>query len=238
MLLATLFSYNLAVTGGLVNFAIGIGIALHALALWLEIDTKHVIARLLIFNSFGVVLFFCHVASYALFVFTVGLIEATPKADDTVLTWLRRCLTTPLFFGFAAFLWLLTERIDDRVIYAPPFKLLRYMAAFWSGNARSDLIAVAGFLVVASLGLFRRKMRISRTMALPLAGLAGALLLLPSSWAAGALIDARLNVFIALVGAASLSWRAVAVDFACDFGCRREYLRPPCRPVGSAMASI
>jgi hypothetical protein len=212
VLLAPLLAYNVVVVVGLLNFAIGIGIALHAIALWLAFDRSKVAARALIFNAAGLVLFFCHIGAYALFAATIWLIEASPRSGDSAKSWLLRCAQAPLFFALVGALWVATDPIDTRLNYAPPFALLRYLAAFWSGDARSDLLAFAGFLTLIGFGIFRRDTRVSRKMAMPLAGLAAILALIPSSWGAGSLLAARLNVFLALLGVGSLKWHVGNAD--------------------------
>ena len=213
VLLAPLLVYNVVVVIGLVNFGLGLGLALNAVALWLTLDRSRTGVRALVFNAAGVALFFCHIGAYALFAGTVWLIEAAPREGDDARGWLWRCLQAPLFFGLAAALWLLTTPIDDRMTYAPPFALLRYVAAFWSGDARSDLLALVGFAALAGFGLLRRHLRISPKMALPLAGLVVGLALIPSSWGAGSLLAARLNVFVFFLAVGSLKWRPGGGDF-------------------------
>jgi hypothetical protein len=207
VLLAPLLAYNVIVVIGLVNFGLGLGLALHAVALWLTLYRSKTFVRALVFNAAGVALFFCHIGAYALFAGTVWLIEAAPRKGDNAKDWLWRCLQAPLFFGLAAAPWLLTTPIDDRLTYAPPFALLRYVAAFWSGDAQSDLLALTGFAALVGFGLLRRNLRISPKMALPLAGLVVGLALIPSSWGAGSLLAARLNVFVFFLAVGSLKWR-------------------------------
>ena len=86
-------SYNLVVTLGLVNFAIGMGLALLAYAAWLAIDRRRVWLRLTLFNAISVALFFCHLAAFASLVLLVALYEMAPLTKgETSRDWAKRNL--------------------------------------------------------------------------------------------------------------------------------------------------
>ena len=54
-------------TLGLVNFALGMGLAIYAVAWWWTIDRRRVWTRFAVFNLLSAALFFCHLAAYAVF---------------------------------------------------------------------------------------------------------------------------------------------------------------------------
>jgi hypothetical protein len=74
ILVVPALSYNLVTTLGLVNFALGMGLAIHAVAWWLTIDRSRPWTRFVVFNLMSAALFFCHLAAYAGFCLVVGLI--------------------------------------------------------------------------------------------------------------------------------------------------------------------
>ena len=76
VLVAPALSYNLVTTLGLINFALGMALAIHAFAWWLTIDRRRRWTRLAIFNGVAAALFFCHIAAYAAFCLIVGLLRS------------------------------------------------------------------------------------------------------------------------------------------------------------------
>ena len=56
-------SYNLVTTFGLINFALGMGVAIHAVAWWLTIDRRRLWTRFAFFNLASAALFFCHIGA-------------------------------------------------------------------------------------------------------------------------------------------------------------------------------
>ena len=205
LLLAPLAAYNIVVSTGLVNFAVGMGLTLHAMAWWLTIDRQRIWARFFLFNAIGVALFFCHIAAYAAFCLIICLIEATPAPGDTPRQWLRRCLVAALATCGAFALWPLAEPIDSRVAYASP-KILAFFAPVWSGIPVSDMIALGGVLGILAFAYLGRQLRASRQLVWPMLFFGMIALAIPSSWGSGSLLDARLMALWFLIGIATLGW--------------------------------
>ena len=90
MLLAPALAYNLVITLGLLNFAIGMGLALIAFAAWLTIDRRRLGLRLALFNAASIVLFFCHLAAFAALALLVALYEAPPRPGESRRGWAAR----------------------------------------------------------------------------------------------------------------------------------------------------
>ncbi|MDE3177854.1 MAG: hypothetical protein KGM15_17265, partial [Pseudomonadota bacterium] len=84
-------SYNVATTGGLLNFSIGMGLAFLALAFVVRRGERLGPREALALNLFGVALFFCHLIAWGAFALLFGLMRVgTLRAAPGVL--LRRGL--------------------------------------------------------------------------------------------------------------------------------------------------
>lgn len=204
-LLAPLSALNLPVSAGLLNFAVGMGIMLHALALWFSVDRRRFWTRLALFNAAGVALFFCHAAAYAAFVLAIGLIEAAPRRGDAPAAWLRRACQALACVGPPALLWFLAEALDARVPSASS-KMLAVFAPFWTGIGASDLVAAGGALAVLCGALLERRLFVEPRLCWALAGFAALALAIPSGWASGGLLDARIAISGYFLALAALRW--------------------------------
>jgi hypothetical protein len=223
ILIAPVLSYNLVTTLGLVNFALGMGLAIHAIAWWLTIDRNRPWTRFVVFNLLSAALFFCHLAACAGFCLMVGLIEAPPRSGEAWRDWLGRVWPTPFCVAAGAVLWVFAVPYESR-FGGPGLKLLSLAAPMLdsglsSGFAKTMTLAI---LIVAALN--RRLLSISPAMRWPLAGLAIAVAMLPAARGAADYIDSRLAVFFAYLaitslggpaGATATRWLAAAAAVAC-----------------------
>jgi len=223
VLIAPTLSYNLVTTLGLVNFALGMGLAFHALAWWLTIDRRRLAMRLVLFNGVSVVLFFCHIAAYAAFCLAVGLIEASRRSGEGWRGWLARIWTTPFCVALGAILWLFAVPFDNR-FGGPGVKVASLAAPMLDSGLSAGFVETMGLAVVLAAGLDRRLLTLAPAMRLPLAGLFVAIAALPPAHGAADYIDARLAVFFAYLAVASLGgpvgasakrWLAAAAAAVC-----------------------
>jgi hypothetical protein len=204
ILFAPLLSYNLVVTLGLVNFAIGMGLALFAFAAWLTIDRRRSAARLVLFNAISVALFFCHIAAYAALVLLVALYELAPlPAGERWRVWAKRNLLIPAHFLAGLALWALAAPIDARVS-GTGSKLAAFAAPMFNETAEAGVLATLALVVALSAAALTRRVAFAPTMRWPLIGLAVVVALAPPAHGAADFIDARLAVLLAYVVIASL----------------------------------
>ena len=218
MLIAPALSYNLVTTLGLVNFALGIGLALHALAWWLTIDRCRPWLRLALFNLASALLFFCHIAAYAGFCLVVFLLEGAPRRRESGRDWLSRTWTTPLCVVCGAILWAFAVPFDDRS-GGPGIKAASLAAPMLDGGLSAGFVETMALAIILFAAWNRGVLTFAPAMRLPLAGLLAAIAILPPAHGAADYIDARLAVFFAYLAMASLGgpagasaqWRLAAV---------------------------
>ena len=204
VLLAPALAYNLVVTLGLLNFAIGMGLALIAFAAWITIDRRRLWLRLAVFNAVSVVLFFCHLAAFAALALLVALAEAPPRPGESRRGWAERLLVAPccLLAGFA--LWAFAPPIDPR-LSGPGSKLAALAAPMYDQTAAAGVVATLGLVIIVAAGVLTRRVAFAPAMRAPLVGVAAVVALAPSAHGAADFIDARLAVLLAYLVFASLS---------------------------------
>lgn len=203
VLLVPALSYNLVVTLGLINFALGMALAIHAFAFWLTIDRRRLWTRIVLFNALSVVLFFSHIAAYAAFGLIVALFEARPLSGEAGRPWLWRNLQTPLHLAAGAGLWFFTVPFEDR-FGSPGSKLASLAAPMLDDTAFAGIVATMGLTAVVVMALHWRRVSIAPQMQwLLIAGLAVTIALPPARGAAE-FIDARLAVLMAYLAIAAL----------------------------------
>jgi len=204
VLLAPALAYNLAVTLGLLNFAIGMGLALIAFAAWLTIDRRRLWLRLALFNAASIVLFFCHLAAFAALALLLALAEAPPRPGESRRGWAARLLVAPccLLAGFA--LWAFAPPIDSR-LSGPGSKLAALAAPMYDQTAAAGVVATLVLVAIVAAGVLTRRAAFAPAMRLPLVGVAAVVALAPSAHGAADFIDARFAVLLAYFVFASLN---------------------------------
>jgi hypothetical protein len=204
LLLVPAISYNLVVTLGLIDFALGMGLALHAFAWWLTIDRRRRWTRLVLFNAVAVALFFCHLAAWAALALIVALHEATAPGRSNWPTRARRGLMGAAHFAAALPLWALSPPIESR-FGGPGSKLAALAAPMFSDAAAAGALATFALTLLLVAALCARRAAIVPAMRGTLWGLAIVVAATPSALGAGDFLDARLAVLLAYLVLASLS---------------------------------
>ncbi|MCC8940620.1 hypothetical protein H8A99_30300 [Bradyrhizobium sp. Arg68] len=157
ILIVPVLSYNLVTTVGLVNYGIGIGIALIALGWWVSKKRRRIAYDLLVVNAVAVVLFFCHLMAFAGFCIIFGLLEATPRRGESFKTTFWRALQSPLYVAVALVLvWSMPpmpsgyQIVGQKfwIFVAPIFSGLPYEIQWGAGLAAMILALFATRLVV------------------------------------------------------------------------------------------
>ncbi len=205
VLLAPALAYNLVVTLGLLNFAIGMGLALIAFAASLTIDRRRLWLRLALFNVVSAALFFCHVAAFMAFGLLVCSHEAAlrrrgrmPRSEA------MRALATigGLLAGFA--LLPFAPAIDSR-LSGPGSKLAALAAPMYDWTAAAGVFATLALVVIVAAGILARRVAFAPAMIGPLGAVALIIILAPSAHGAADFIDTRFAVLLAYLVFASLS---------------------------------
>lgn len=204
ILLAPLLSYNLVVTTGLVNYGLGMGVALLALAWRIGSERRRFWRGIIVLNLVSVVLLFCHVLALFAFCVAFGLWEATPRRAEAWRASTLRGAIAPLYVALGLAFLAIAERTPSS------FSLVGHKWQVFTAPvfAATDFDLVFGFAIVGLLVAARLAggLSVAPRMGWTLAGFAVMVLLIPSAWGAGNLIDARLAVFWAYLAAAALSW--------------------------------
>jgi hypothetical protein len=202
ILLVPVISYNLVVTVGLVNYGLGMGIALLALAWALGRERRPFWIRLIVLNLVSVVLLFCHVLALLAFCVAFGLSEITPRAWPAWRAALARGAMSPLHVALGLVLLGLAERTpagfelagDKSFVFDAPFFA---MTDF-------DLLIRSAVVALLAIAAASRRLSVAPPSRLMLAAFAAMILVMPSAWGAGNLLDARFAVFWAYLAVASL----------------------------------
>ncbi len=181
-------SYNVATTGGLLNFSIGMGLAFLALAVIARRGERLGWREALALNLFGVALFFCHLIAWGAFALLFGLMRvACPPARLRRGAYLVAAQLAPLA--------LVALRQAPPSTYSLGGTKLGILFAPVASMTGSDLTAltllVAGAALAVVLGL-----RPAPQARAALAGFALVTLLAPPALGAASLIDARLAVYL------------------------------------------
>ena len=197
-------AYNLVVTLGLLNFAIGMGLALIAFAASLTIDRRRIWFRLALFNLVSAALFFCHVAAFLAFALLIVFFESPRRGGESARAVIGR---VSLAFGCllaGAVLVVFAPPIDSR-LSGPGSKLAALAAPMYDWSAAAGVFATLALVILVAAGLLTRRVAFAPTMVRPLGFLALIVAFAPSAHGAADFIDARLAVLLAYLVFASLS---------------------------------
>ncbi len=181
-------SYNTVTTCGLLNFALGIGLAFFGLAAILRRGDRWRAADYAGLNLLGAALFFCHLIAWAAFALLLGLIrvQTAPRAIA------RRALG--VLAAQALPLALVALREAPPSTYALGGSKMAVMFAPVATMTAADLSALMMLLALVGLAL-ANGVRPAASMRLALAGFAAFAAFVPSAHGAANLIDARLAVY-------------------------------------------
>jgi len=202
VLFAPSLAYNLAVTLGLLNFAIGMGLALIAFAAWLTIDRRR-LPRIVLFNLVSAVLFFCHLAAFLAFALLVFSYEAARLPGESPRERGMRALAAicSVLAGFV--LWAFAPAIDSR-LSGPGSKLAALAAPMYDWSAAAGVFATLALVVLIAAGILTRRVAFAPKLVWPLGAVALIVAFAPSAHGAADFIDARLAVLLAYLVFASL----------------------------------
>jgi hypothetical protein len=193
-----LLSYNLATTGGLLNFALGMGVAFLALGSALCLGERLRARDYALLNLFGVALFFCHLIAWGAFALLLGLMRV-----ETLRAPPRRIATRAgeAVLAQALPLALVLLRPSMPSTYELGGAKSAMLLAPVASSTASDLPMLLLLAGIAALAL-ARGLTVAPRARLALAGFALAALAAPPAHGAANLIDARLAVYVWYFGVA------------------------------------
>ncbi|WP_271580518.1 hypothetical protein [Bradyrhizobium sp. CCBAU 45389] len=190
ILIAPVLSYNLVTTVGLINFGLGIGVALIALAWWIAQTHRQIARDLLVMNAVAVTLFFCHILALAAFCVIFGLLEATPRPGEPLKPAFLRALRSPLYVAAGlALVWSMPQLPQGYVIASDKSWIV--IAPFFGGLPLDHKWGL-GLLVL--LLAVMRFIAIATPAKLTVFGFFVVAVCAPSSLSTANLVDARLVV--------------------------------------------
>ncbi len=196
-------SYNVATTGGLLNFAVGMGLAFLGLAYVVRRERLGV-RDYVGLNLFGAALFFCHIIAWGAFALMLGLMRvATLRAPVRVLG--RRAGLAVATQALPLALALLRQAPPST--YSLGGSKLAMVFAPVASMTSTDLPALATLLGLTALSL-ARGVQIAEKARLALVGFALVALLAPPALGAANLIDARLAVYVWFLAIAATSLKS------------------------------
>ena len=190
--LIPLLSYNLATTGGLINFALGMGLALIGLSFVLRLGERWRAQDYALLNLFGAALFFCHLIAWGAFALLLGLMRVeTLRAPPRRIA--GRAGEAVLAQALPLALVMLRPSMPSTYDLGGA-KSAMLLAPVASATA-SDLPMLMLLVGVGALALVRG-LTVAPRARLALAGFALVALIVPPAHGAANLIDARLAVYV------------------------------------------
>jgi len=202
ILLVPLLSYNIATSTGLLNYSLGIGLGLLALAYALS-RPRFGLREILALNVLGGVLFFCHLIAWAAYALLLGLILVSVWPLSLRALARRAGLAV---LAQAAPLVLVAFREAPPSTYSMGEQASIGFLQATTGSFAAPYGAV--FLPLALAIALVLRLRVAPAARLALLGFALAAWAAPSAQGAATLIDARLKVYVWYFGLAVVSAEA------------------------------
>ncbi|MCH8614757.1 hypothetical protein LZ016_01365 [Sphingomonas sp. SM33] len=212
-LFAVPFVYGFPFNYGFTNFALSIGLAFLAFALWLRLSKLGKLRlRAIIFAPISCVLWIVHVFGWG-FLGLLAFGAEVVRQRDEGLSWaaaMRGSVlqSLPLSLPFAMMiLWRTGEVAGDTTTYLLTWKLLTVASALRDRWLVWDAVSVAVALVVISAAMFDPKLEFSRRMTIPTIALAVTFVALPYKLFGSAHADMRLVPYVIIVAIVAIRFR-------------------------------
>ncbi|WFU22273.1 hypothetical protein QA649_29875 [Bradyrhizobium sp. CB1717] len=190
ILFAPILSYNVVTTVGLVNYGLGVGIALITLAWWAARKRRRTAYDLLVMNAAAVGLFFCHILALAAFCVIFGLLEATQRREEPLKPALLRALRSPLYVAAALVLvWSMPQLPPGYVVTSGKSWIV--IAPFFGGSPYDHQWGLGLLILLLCVVRF---IRLAEPARLAVFGFFVVAVFAPSSMSTANLVDARLMV--------------------------------------------
>ncbi|HET9414919.1 MAG TPA: hypothetical protein VFO74_12455 [Pseudolabrys sp.] len=224
-LLVFLFLYNGVFLFGMVNYLFGIGLCLWAIAAWIETRKYGHSARVVLFYTTCVILFFAHLSAMGVYVLSVIAYEASQISrlrplPGNLIRWLVLLIAGPLFL--LAMLILLPRSTTNETLpftYGPvAFALSQKLGALElivRNYVRVLDIATLGAVIwLVLFGLLTQRLHVDRVMRWPALAIAIAGFCLPYQVMGSNFADARILVAAAFLFVCTTDLRAKPAHLA------------------------
>jgi len=207
-LFAFLFLYSRVLLWGFLNYLLGVGFVLVALAAWIGLERRGRLLRLAVSAGFALALFFCHLMAWAIY----GVLVAGYEIGEARIAgrWLPRQAIGRLMLAGLPFLPGLLIMLAGggggglAGIHYGRFvrKLDLTFSVFDNYHRGIDVTCFVLLALLAIYGFARRHLVLAPALRLPLLLLAAAFVLAPTQLITASAVDHRMPVVIALVLAA------------------------------------
>jgi hypothetical protein len=205
-LLAFLLLYNRILLWGFLNYLFGLGLALCALALWLNERERPAWRRILLSSVLALAIYFSHISAFGIYAVLLAGVEAG-AALALLKARLWRNLAIELAVAAAQFLapaalvlgsW--RHSAEGTFAFANYWRKADLLFSVFDNYNRSfDVVCFALFVLLLLALAFRRLLVLAPVMRLPLLFLVLAYLVMPSQLLSGSGADHRMPVAIFLV---------------------------------------
>ncbi len=211
-LLAGFFLYNWIFLYGFLNYLLGIGLMLWAVAGWVLLRERHVAWRLAWGGAMAVVLLFCHLVAVGLFAIVVAGMELqrafrTRRTDPMAAVRGLAVSALPFVFVLAVFAAVSPAAGEARQAMAYHgglgWKPLVAYRSLLTTIGWLDVVTLVPVLAVVVFAAWRRRLRVAFPMALPLGLLVATFVAMPFYIFGAEQADTRLPIAILLVAIAS-----------------------------------
>ncbi|HEY3919851.1 MAG TPA: hypothetical protein VGL83_18820 [Stellaceae bacterium] len=207
-LLAFLLLYTRLLLWGFMGFLFGCGLALCAFAAWIALERRHWLLRVVLGCVFALAIYLSHLLAFGLYAVMVGCYEL-----GEVWRWRKPPLVAlkDLVIGGAPFLPALAlmsmNSSTGRIIYANPLRKLDLLFSVFDDYSRPFDVTCFVIVVLAVAFVFwRRWVRLSPAMVLPLIGLVAVYLAMPTQLFTAAGVERRIPMMIFLVLIGGSRW--------------------------------
>lgn len=205
-LFAFLFLYSRVLLWGFLNYLLGVGLLLVALAAWIGLERRGLLLRLMVSAGFGLALFFCHLMAWTIYAVLVAGYEIG-RAREAGRWWppgpvIGRLLLAALPFLPGLVLLLAGGEGGGLAgIHYGRFvrKLDLTFSVFDNYHRGIDVACFVLLALLAVYGFARRHLVLVPALRMPLLLLTAAFVLAPTQLITASAVDHRMPVVIALV---------------------------------------
>jgi hypothetical protein len=209
-LLGFLLLYTRLLLWGFMSYLFGCGLALTAFAIWIALDRRHWLVRLVVGVVFAIAIYLAHLLAFGIY----AVMIATYEFGEI---WLRRksigVALRDLVIGGLPFLPALALMAHNsstgRIIYANPVRKFDLLFSVFDNYSRPfDVVCFALIVLAVGFAYWRRWVRLAPAMVLPMIGLVAVYIAMPTQLFTAAGVDRRIPmmIFLALIGGST--WQA------------------------------
>ncbi|HWE76513.1 MAG TPA: hypothetical protein VG328_25340 [Stellaceae bacterium] len=215
-LLGFLLLYTRLLLWGFMGYLFGCGLALTAFAIWIALDRRHWLLRLIAGTVFAVAIYFAHLLAFGIYAVMIASYEFGQ-------IWLQRksigAALRDLVIGglpFLPALALMTHNSSTgRIIFANPLRKFDLLFSVFDNYSRPfDVVCFVLIVLVVGFAYWRRWVTLAPAMVLPMLGLVAVYIAMPTQLFTAAGVDRRIPmmIFLALIGGSAWQPRAARIE--------------------------